>query len=635
MKELYINGRLVDLDKKGLIALTFSVNNLAELKDRQANFSNIFKCPATENNREIFGYADYDAFTQNEPYNYLSAKIVQNGIEIVPNGIAIIQSAGEYFEIQVLSGVKGFLATIEDKALQELNLSSFDHTWNLSTVSYSQINTSGFIYPIINYGALPGDSRTVDVRQLRPAVYNHSLIDKIITEAGYTYSGNVFQDPVFLKELIPFTNDKFEHSPEWIKNQSGYSAEARKDTLQVLGANNREYVINFPTIISDPSNRFNGTEYIVQNVVKIKINLKYGIAVKDTFSGGSRPSTWVKFQKYVNGSWMIIAENQHLVGPDFNEFFYYNNQELEVELNLNPGEKIRVLARHEPDTGRIRSDFLAGSTIKFTYLTTDVVYGQQVQMNMVVPKISQKDHLKDFMQRYCLTPVVDNYKKKITFYSFKNLYANKSIAKDWTEKFTNKKEEAEFSFGNYAQLNYGRYKDDENVTDEFGDGSFAVDNKTIKPETDLFSSVFSATESGAVLNNIQVLSIKKIENSAESTEFKIKTQPRIVVNKTYTGLGITFIDGITSGEPFILTSIPSFSELNYNTLFSKYYYELINYMLKKARKVTREVILEEIDIANLDHFIPIYDANEAKYYYLNQISDYIEGEPTKCEFIRM
>jgi hypothetical protein len=59
MKELYINGVLCDLNEKdNPITLTYQVNDLAELKDRQAYSTNNFKLPPTQNNRRICGFSD-------------------------------------------------------------------------------------------------------------------------------------------------------------------------------------------------------------------------------------------------------------------------------------------------------------------------------------------------------------------------------------------------------------------------------------------------------------------------------------------------------------------------------------------------------------------------------------------------
>jgi hypothetical protein len=43
--QLYINDELVDLADDNPVALTFQINNLAEVKNQQGNTSNQFKLP--------------------------------------------------------------------------------------------------------------------------------------------------------------------------------------------------------------------------------------------------------------------------------------------------------------------------------------------------------------------------------------------------------------------------------------------------------------------------------------------------------------------------------------------------------------------------------------------------------------
>ena len=50
-RQLYINGQEVYLDSDEIIPITKQVNNIAELKDRQADFTTDFKIPATRKNR--------------------------------------------------------------------------------------------------------------------------------------------------------------------------------------------------------------------------------------------------------------------------------------------------------------------------------------------------------------------------------------------------------------------------------------------------------------------------------------------------------------------------------------------------------------------------------------------------------
>src|SRR5271155_5137080 len=86
--QLYINNQLVDLSDDSPIALTFQINDLADVQNQQGNTSNQFKLPLTQRNRQLLGFPDDVAFTTILPYRKYPAKIIQNGLEIIPYAIA-------------------------------------------------------------------------------------------------------------------------------------------------------------------------------------------------------------------------------------------------------------------------------------------------------------------------------------------------------------------------------------------------------------------------------------------------------------------------------------------------------------------------------------------------------------------
>src|SRR6187551_3213859 len=93
--QLYINDQLVDLADDNPVALTFQINNLAEVKNQQGNTSNQFKLPLTQRNRQILGFPDEVAFTTGLPYDNYQAKLIQDGLEIVPSGLAVLNSVDD------------------------------------------------------------------------------------------------------------------------------------------------------------------------------------------------------------------------------------------------------------------------------------------------------------------------------------------------------------------------------------------------------------------------------------------------------------------------------------------------------------------------------------------------------------
>ena len=92
MRELYINGFLIDLYPKDAepIATSYQISNIAEFEDVQANFSNTFAVPKTENNVSRLGNADMIGSNSFVAYRKNPARYLNNGIDVVDNGFNIV-----------------------------------------------------------------------------------------------------------------------------------------------------------------------------------------------------------------------------------------------------------------------------------------------------------------------------------------------------------------------------------------------------------------------------------------------------------------------------------------------------------------------------------------------------------------
>lgn len=637
MKELYINDILCDLSEKdNPIALTYEVNDIAELKDRQAYRTNNFKIPLTQNNRRACGFPDTGSIIGLQPYRKNTCKIVQDGIEVLPKGIAIINQTSGEISVQCLSGLIGFFDLIDSKSIRDLDMTEFEHDWTLATVVDSQLNDEGFIYPIIEYGSLSETDRIVNVRQLRPATFRHTIIEKIISEAGYTASGVIFSDQRYLRSLHPFSLDKFEHGKSFVDASNTFSASARSQTNQEFSNDDRDGVVVFSDdTATDPGNNWSGTEYIAPDIVSVKVKLNYDLRVRDQYKGGSTPDITIRIQKFVS-SWVTVVETTHPAVGEFEDYDYMD-QVLETNIDLLAGQKIRVAWHSGPDTNRIYGVWYAGSQIAITYQAAEVVFGQSIQLEATLPKISQKDYFKDFLQNFGLIAIPDNYKKHLLLINMQEVYENKYRALDWTDKFTDRRPEIDYSFGSYGINNYGVYKDDDSVPDGTGDGVLVFDNLTLKQNVDLFTSQFAASISVNRLNGVVIARILKIEDPAKSLNFTLKTEPRILMDDKV-NIGITFTDDTTEVLESTV-SIPYFQQpgklgIGYQDYFDNHYPEMLR-MLYRPFVQDRWILLKARDLQNLNFTLPIFDRKDSAYYYNNGIKEWISGEECKISLIKM
>ncbi len=175
--ELYVNDILLDIPNDNLIALSYAINNLTDLKTVQGNISNSISLPDTSNNRAALGYPDDINFNGASLIRRkLPCRYVQNGVDVISHGnLRIVGSSKGALKIVVSSGNTDFFDLITGK-LPDLNMNEYDHFWTQDNVINSRTNTTGFIYPIINYGNLANNdgsiySSVINPKQMRPAVF--------------------------------------------------------------------------------------------------------------------------------------------------------------------------------------------------------------------------------------------------------------------------------------------------------------------------------------------------------------------------------------------------------------------------------------------------------------------------------
>lgn len=626
-KEVYINGVLCDLDEtNNPIQLVYAINDLAELKDRQAYSTNAFKLPPTQNNLTACGFPNNANLIQEPAYRKNTAKIVQGGIEVLPNGIAIINKTSKDIEVQILSGLIGFFDQLGDKNIRDLDLSNFDHFWNLGTVANSQTNEYGFIYPVIDYGDISETERSADVRKLRPATFRKTIIEAIISEAGYTASGSYTSYDKYNRSIVAFSNDTFNHGPGYSDLINGYKMSARKTVDEGVFPNVTERLVVFQDdSTTDPYDlwNFNKDGYVSPLAMKVSVVVKYTITQRNMPLVNNPREIYMILQRSYNGgsTWIDEVTNQTLSNGMTEQTFY--DQQLEAVLDVAPGHFIRVVLKKA--VNRSYCIIHQGASISINPIKEDVIYGSEIQLASTLPDISQKNFFKDFLQNFGLIVIPDNYKKELLLINMEDVYANKPIADDITDRLIDSQDNVSYSLTGYGINNYGKYKDDDGVVDGLGDGVMVFDNLTLNDSVTLFTSVFAATETAIKLGGIPIPQINK------GTDFKTKTQPRILLNKLFNS-SLDFFDGAGS-QSVQMISAPVFAGLDYQTLFDENYPE-IKRMLFRPFVVTKLILLKEIHIANIDWRIPVYDKKSSSYYYKNQIT-YMQGDVSTISLIKL
>jgi len=698
--QLFLNDKPVDLSDDSPIALTFQINDLAEVQNQQGNTSNQFKLPLTQNNRAILGYAD-DISIENPrlspqiPYTQLTAKVIQNGIEILPNAIAEINQIDDNTaSITILSGnvdffdaLGGQIADMGDSTSQwsgygaVLPWKPFDHIWNVQNVAGSQKNTAedGWIYPVVDYGLIDLTDFTlpINARNQRPGFFIKKAIDLLVQSTGYTAKGSLLADPLYPLLIAQFSNGSWEHGLDY-QNQpdvNGIMAtNAIAQTQQHPAGNtgNAQYpnrgAISFNSIIYDPSSLFKNNVYMANEIITVDAIL----TIPSLYFYG-RGTTSSPSNLNINITLLDSGLQTDLISTNFNFdtgfdghsgdgstkicWKTFTNVSISFSTQLTPATAEGLLITFE-FLGLTGANFTLyeGATLQVKAQNENVLYGQTVQCERILPDISQKDFLKDTLQRFGIICQTDVYTKSITFASIKDIVNNIPIANDWSTKCIDQGKQVNFQLGNYAQVNYMEYQTDPNILPlKFGWDQMIINDQTLSSiPADLIVSRFGPSLNRPYYGGT-IAQIKMADITSTSTDFTIGVQPRLLVdqklNLQQLGKTVTFTDGNNTNIVVNdVISTPYFYKpdgeynlcwcdmtVNNNTqpgLRSKYYTDLQK-ILQNTKVLVRYFLLSPRDISELDLLIPIYLQQHNAYFYINKIDSWIKDKPTKVELVRL
>lgn len=676
--ELYINERKIQLGEESIIALDRQVNGLAELKDRQADLTNQIKIPRTAENDRILGFVTSVNSSSKIPYRRLPARVIQNGINIIPSGVATIKEVREKeISIVIYGGNANFFAEIEKKDVRDLDLPALNHTWDFETVRDNRNNTEGFIYALHDpqNGSVNTNGNEINPRGLRPQIFVHTLMDAIIDEAGFkNISPFLNTDPFYRSFVIPV--DKLRENlivtPKFIEDREFVGA---KNTIgsevEIFAGSTGAEVLLFdedggtpnPAQEIDPLGQWDPatgtyTAFDSQDV-SFAINQSIFVRVVKLNAGSLTPGLdpVVDIAIYKNG-----VEEQQLINTIMFE-------------NLDGGEsgtfvvdrQSSVISLEAGDVIDFRIDlFFVGAPDPFNWecyasyknihdpegsgwfsscnniIKTGTNYGGTIFPVSNLPELNQLDLVKGIAQKFGLIFDTDARKKEINAVKFETIEANKDKAVDMTSKLdTTKPLRKKHSFGNqYAQKNWIRYTENEDeIFKEVTDGFFLIDDINLKGEDNLFELPFIGTP----LKKKLITTNKSVYMATFAYEAQDK--PRIFalrdVNENYalndlvqneTGLNPwkacyfeTPPEPDSGDAPSRNMTAQSFIDEDYQPFVR---------VLNNLKVIEEEFFVSEVDIIDVSFFIPIFVKGQGNFY-LNRIKKFREGRSTTYQIVKL
>ncbi len=141
--ELWYEGKMLDLYEGTDISHTLQINDVAEVKDRQASYTNSFKIPKTPNNVKILGGLGLPSSNSIAPYIKPNALLKIEGFDFLTQAWLQAKSTDDEYDIAIYSGIIEFFKKFDNKTIggepKLVSLiSEINHNKNLSTVIATQ-----------------------------------------------------------------------------------------------------------------------------------------------------------------------------------------------------------------------------------------------------------------------------------------------------------------------------------------------------------------------------------------------------------------------------------------------------------------------------------------------------------------
>lgn len=592
MIELYLNGRLIELETPTAFSLTRQINNFGELKDRQATFTNSFKAPKTNANLETFSGLGIVGNKSRSPYQVFTALLRINSVPVILNGKAFVKSFDGYYQISIVDDNIHLFDKLADKKLSDLDLSELNHDLTTTNFvnSFTHTHSDGYVYAISDFGNF-NPSEIVINNQL-PSLYVRYLWDKILSEAG------------FIADFEP--EDDLIITPK-----RGY------DTVEDLGT---------------------ATEIEASGEFSVQAPLGQGQYEELVFLQ-LQPNQTIGQITQEDGSFTVTSSGiyyYNLVTDDtdnFNLIGWY----LYVKVNGS------TVATHStsPSTGQLLLN--VGDVVSFEYLVmlekydydpayanieTSVEFytvvggsGLTVNIQSFIGEVKQKDFVKDIMQHYCLLSKKTKDANEVKFIKAMDLLTDKENAVDWSGKVVFDSESYETD---YAQKNIFKYQYRQSDGEQFADGTLSIDNDTLKSDNVALTRPYNAPEVSEQLLSGGLIRYTPFWEADRDSTGNI-TSWKVIKGKNYLGRvkklnhSITYKTASGSNQTYTgLTPRLNFDYLNYQNILDDNYKE-VQQMLNWSRSINAKIRLNIFEFDSFDFFKLVFIKELGGYFYVNSL----------------
>lgn len=652
-------------------AMNYQIASLNELKDRRAAYSQRIRLPKTANNMRLLGFLDSFAVVADAAYTPRRCKLLCEGAQLSPFGAVLYvdsldDNAGGSIDCQIVSNTVDLFSLLGDVDNEQMGAMQWENLWTSDRILQDNAEASGerrwpALYP--NQGMSttnPFPFLFVATYNLVPCYRFITMIQQLFRLYGYSVDSDLLDDP-YMKSLYitasKITGDSNVAATYIGKNTivpvMGGSDSKIGGTVELNEVLQVDKMGGTTSVNHDgyPSLQFNQWGYYATQPGDYKLQ----ITIKNV---GSQPlDTTRKLH--------ILA----IVKRDVTQTIRDDDFPLTGTV---PAGNERTIEVDVPEVNR--GDYIGwevqiygGGRLSPVYNLTNIEVTAQVSLvhEDAAPGIgstfdyaratgfrSYKELVQTFLQLFgVLVDVVQapNVSQEgivgtIGMHTFEELYRRRDAGQyvDWSKKLViDDERNVGFSLANYAQRNTIQLTD--NTDDGTHDaGTFRVNNRTLQSEKTLFTI---AAEAGRDVNynGSPIAVVPTLERTVEIDDETGEATRSVL---TYKGCKAhllrideekTFNLALNSGFPVTPIQFHPFPQsvtVTMQELIDRYYTP-VKRLMANARTITASFNLSALDIAQLDLFTPVWLKPYGCYFYISKINNFIAGQPTKVELVKM
>jgi len=693
MIRLLVNNSPVDLTDNFDILISKSIADIKSPETRSSEWTKTVVIPGTRANNKLFGHIfEVEQTIQGttqfapdfNPNKKADVVVLLDEIEQLRGFIRLIQinvldSTDIQYECSLHGQTADLFTTIADRKLNDLNFSEFNHTLSSGSVIDSWDTTiykngspqafaygEGYMYAMIDKGYSNTQNITqFEVSSMTPCLYAKTIVDKIFTNAGYSYTNDSFFNNARFKRLvIP--------PPNGLTVSAGV-IEARK--FQATKTVSQSMQLNETIIFENDStsgNFDNGGNYNVAGIYTVPAMGDYAFEL--TILSACTLATYVPPAPIteVDVSIGIFVNGTIIKSAVITQYFSSMTHNLLFGLKAQSGDTVEFRLVQVRDS--VYGKTLSNAQFNFNILANSVLlndcqastYGYNTTVDFsqfLNSEVKQSDMLMSFVKMFNLYIEPSQDQPKVLRIVPRDDFYN-GVNVDWTKKLDYSQPVEIVPMGDLDANPYVfTYKEGADTSNKqyqelyqstYGSRTYKVDNDFVKTEKKI-DIVFSPTQiknypnaqKNFVLSyveaekdgDLRILYYGGLQSDVSWRLYPISYMLPFYSNRTKLPMTIHY-DSVTAPTFDILFGMPKELGLGAgyqygnSNLVTNFYYRFITEITNKNSKILRAYFrITPSDWYNL-RFNNLYFF-EGQYWRLNKVNDYnpVEEGVYECEFL--